>query len=46
VVTKLDWLARSLPDARDILDELTTMVGTSASRDIATIDTSSIGYAH
>lgn len=23
VVTKLDWLARSLPDARDILDELT-----------------------
>jgi hypothetical protein len=27
VVTKLDWLARSLPDARDILDELTNRDG-------------------
>jgi DNA invertase Pin-like site-specific DNA recombinase len=31
VVTKLDRLARSLPDARDILDELTKHNGSSAS---------------
>jgi DNA invertase Pin-like site-specific DNA recombinase len=33
VVTKLDRLARSLPDARDILDELTRRKVSSASAD-------------
>lgn len=44
VVTKLDRLARSLPDARDIVDELTTARSSSTSAGRFTIrPTQSVG---